>query len=287
MKHSCFTVALTDLTYKDLARILAEAGYDGVEWRVTPPKEDAEMKHLNLHRIEEQAREVKGLCDELGLEIPVIGSYEEIQNTERIERLFKLAHLLGTKLVRVNTRWYQEEPHFDVLFKETIERLQNIMPIAKEYGVKPIFELHMGTIFPGPSDARRIIDNFTPDEIGITFDPGNMVTEGRINDRLGIQILGPYLAHVHVKNAGWFRDEDGSWKSGTCPVDDGMVDWPTVIECLKDAGYNGYLSQEDFHSFKYTPDELTPETKPGRIEYVRDTLVRNKAYLDKCLMGEK
>ncbi len=70
----------------------------------------------------------------------------------------------------------------------------------------------MGTIHPGPSDARRIADNFSPDDIGFTLDMGNMVIEGLIDYEMGIQILGPYLAHVHVKNTAWFREQDGTWK---------------------------------------------------------------------------
>ena len=280
MKHSIFTVALEDLAYQDLAPILAQEGYDGVEWRIAHPDEDDQMKHLNLHNIEKQAEKVKKLCDGLNLEIPALASYETMDKTDRIEKLFKLAKLLGAPLVRVWPRLYDRNPHFDVRFRDLVDDLRRTIKIAAEYGVKPILELHMGSIFPGPSDARRIVDNFSPDEIGLTLDPGNMVIEGMIDWSLGVQILGPYLAHVHVKNTGWLKQQDGTWKWEWMAFQEGMVDWAVVIACLKDIGYTGYLSQEDFFSFRAPSAQSPTGKKCERIEYVGKTLRQNKKYLD-------
>ena len=286
MKHSVFTVALDDLTYQELAPILAEEGYDGVEWRVTHPDEEAEMRHLNLHNIEEQAENVKGLCDDLGLDIPALASYETMDKTDRIERLFKLAGLIGAPMVRVWPRLYDRNPHFDDRYRDIIDDLRRTVAMAKDYGLKVTLELHMGTIFPGASDARRIVDNFSPDEVGITFDPGNMVIEGWIEWALCLQILGPYLANVHVKNIGWKQRHDGSWHWKWWPLFGGMVDWSKVIYCLKEIGYDGYLAQEDFSSFRQEMKTYTPDKKAERIEYVRKTLRDNKAYIDELINNE-
>jgi sugar phosphate isomerase/epimerase len=284
VKHSVFTVALEDLSYEELAPILVQEGYDGVEWRITPPGEDEHMKHLNLHNIEEQAEKVKTLCDRLDLEIPALASYETVDSIDRVKKLFKLASLLGTPLVRVWTRRYDQNPHFDVRFKDLVGDLRRVIPMAKDYGVRPVFELHMGSILPGPSDARRIVDNFSPDEVGLTLDPGNMVIEGLIDWSLAVQILGPYLAHVHVKNTGWVKQQDGTWKWEWMALQEGMVDWARVIACLKDVGYTGYLSQEDFFSFGGASSaQSATGSNHERIEYVRKTLRQNKKYLDSLI----
>lgn len=282
MKHSIFTVALEDLSYEDIAHILAEEGYDGVEWRVTHPREGASLKHLNLYDIEDQARKVKSLCDSLGLKIPALASYENIDKTDRIDKLFSLAKMLGAPLVRVHPRLYETNPHYDIRVNDLVEDIRKILPLARKYSVKPVFELHMGTIIPGPSDARKIVDHFSADEIGIIFDPANMVIEGIIDWKLAVQILGKYLVHVHVKNTGWKKHEDGKWKWEWMPIKEGMVNWEDVISALKSVNYDGYLSQEDFYSFSAARPHSAHD-KPKLIKYVKRVLNQSKKYLDSMM----
>jgi sugar phosphate isomerase/epimerase len=78
-----------------------------------------------------------------------------------------------------------------------------------------------------------------------------MIHEGYENFRLGLELLGPYLAHVHVKNTGWkpeSRRENGTreWSSYWEPVSGGIVDWKQVLADLAAVGYDGYLGLEDF-----------------------------------------
>ncbi|WP_409346041.1 sugar phosphate isomerase/epimerase family protein [Paenibacillus sp. MBLB4367] len=78
-----------------------------------------------------------------------------------------------------------------------------------------------------------------------------MVHEGFENYRMGLELLGPYLAHVHVKNAKWAptgeRKEGVSlWKSDWSPLDEGMINWKKLLGDLKAVGYDGYLGVEDF-----------------------------------------
>jgi len=158
VKHSIFTVALEDLSYEEIAHILAEEGYDGVEWRVTHPSENDEMRHLNLRDIEVQAKKVKSLCNSLGLKMPALASYENLDKTNRIEKLFLLASLLNVPLVRVHPRLYKINLHYDARICDLIEDIRNILPLAKKYSIKPVLEIHMGTIFPDlPMSAKSLI----------------------------------------------------------------------------------------------------------------------------------
>jgi len=67
---------------------------------------------------------------------------------------------------------------------------------------------------------------------------------------MGLEILGPYLAHVHVKNSKWevVSEEDGvkRWRATMCGIKEGHVYWGDVLAALKKVGYGGWLSFEDF-----------------------------------------
>jgi sugar phosphate isomerase/epimerase len=108
------------------------------------------------------------------------------------------------------------------------------------------------TIAPSASAAYRLVEGCDPAYIGVLYDPGNMVHEGFENYRMGMEMLGPYLAHVHVKNAGWTQTgetrDDGfaGWRCEWTGLSRGIVDWPQVITDLKAVGYEGYVGIEDF-----------------------------------------
>ena len=74
-----------------------------------------------------------------------------------------------------------------------------------------------------------------------------------------MELLGPYLAHVHVKNAGWSQADASAaneshtdvltpkdWSAGWRPIENGVVPWKQVIADLRAVGYQGYFGVEDF-----------------------------------------
>ena len=104
---------------------------------------------------------------------------------------------------------------------------------------------------PSAALAYRLVSNFDPDLIGVIYDPGNMVCEGYENWQMGLELLGPYLSHVHVKNAAWLQtgetaDGEKQWRHQMVAIKEGSVSWPEVLLALSRVGYQGWLSFEDF-----------------------------------------
>ena len=105
-------------------------------------------------------------------------------------------------------------------------------------------------------------------------DAGNMVFEGFEAYRMGLEVLGPYLAHVHLKNARWTETgarDDGSsgWAAGFAPLTAGSVDVPALFGALASVGYDGWVSFEDFS----TTRPLLDRTREN-LEYVSAVLAR-------------
>ena len=78
MKVGVFTVGLPDLTPEEAVREIKDAGYDGVEWRVTRVPEEARSEEpsfwgnnlCTLAPTEEEARRARRISEEAGLEVP-------------------------------------------------------------------------------------------------------------------------------------------------------------------------------------------------------------------------
>ena len=158
----------------------------------------------------------------------------------------KAARAMGCPYVRVGAPRYDGTRNYNELYEETVENVRKIEGIAREEGVTALLEIHMGNIMPSAGLAHRIVSNFDPEHVGVIYDPGNMVYEGYEQWKMGMELLGHYLRHVHVKNSAWRMDAAGKWKAESAKLGEGIVDWRQVVSCLRAVGYDGYLSLEDF-----------------------------------------
>ncbi|MBS1251453.1 MAG: Inosose dehydratase [Anaerolineales bacterium] len=143
-------------------------------------------------------------------------------------------------------------------FAAAKEFLTEVEALAHDYGVKALIETHHRTICPSASLAYRLVSHFDPETIGVIYDPGNMVHEGFEDYRIGLELLGPYLAHVHLKNAAFSRPEGdgGVWTPHWAPLEDGVVDFPQLFDALHEVDYAGWLVVEDFSAARPSREAL-------------------------------
>jgi len=258
-KYSVFTVMTPDLTVEEVPKVLAELGYEGVEWRVAQvPSEIKEINYwrgnkatLDVTKLLEEAKRAKKLCDDYGLKVSALGTYLRCNSDpDQIINAMKAAQILECSQIRVGVPRYDGSIDYNKLFSKALEEYKNVEKLAKEYGVKTNIEIHMRTICPSASSAYRFVSNFDPEYVGVIYDPGNMVHEGFENWQMGLELIGSYLAHVHVKNACWFviSEEYGAkrWRPMHSPLREGMVHWRDVLLALRKIGYREWLSFEDF-----------------------------------------
>ncbi|MEI7025434.1 sugar phosphate isomerase/epimerase family protein [Paenibacillus sp. y28] len=271
MKLSVFTVATPDLTPEELAAAAKQAGIDGVEWRYKEIPAELQGENPSFWRNnlctmnpagdEAHLDRFRRAAADNGLTTVSVTPYLTAGDVEGTEKVLGTAAKLGAGFIRVGVPGYDRSRHFNELFELERRYLQDIVPLCKQYGVKGLVETHHVTIAASASAAYRLVEGLDPDAIGILYDPGNMVHEGFENYRMGLELLGPYLAHVHVKNGTWrpeLTEEDGStvWKSGWSPIKHGMVPWRQVIQDLQAVGYDGYLGVEDFSGTYSSKDML-------------------------------
>ncbi len=262
MKLGVFTVMLPDLTPEKAVGEIRAAGYDGVEWRVThvPTERRGEAPSFwgnnlcTLNPTETDAERARVLADSAGLKIPNLGTYVGLSELDKVE-----AALAFAKVAR--------SPHFRVGFStfrggyaehaRAAQRfLESVINLTGGSGVKPLVEIHHGTLLPSASLAHRLLSPFSPEEVGVIHDAGNMVFEGFEDYRLGLELLGPYLAHVHLKNARYAVGESGVQRAEWSPLEDGAVDLPQLLDALTAVGYNGWLVVEDFSAARPSREAL-------------------------------
>lgn len=286
MKFSVFTVGTPDYTLEETVIKLKEYGYDGVEWRVTkalkgepevlPPKGQwywgYNKSTVDIDSIVEDAENIKAICQKHGIEICALATYLQPGEKEKVEDVLKAAVIMGCPKIRVNVPGYKGDVNYNVLFDKAVKEYKDLEALAKKYNVKINFEIHHGTIVSSASAAYRFASNFDSKYIGVIHDAGNMVHEGFEQYKMGLEILGDYLDHVHIKNTRWDVKEvkeDGQhvWEAQWAPLKNGQAKLAVLLDALKSAGYDSYLSFEDFSN-----DETTDEKLKNNIEYIKGLL---------------
>jgi sugar phosphate isomerase/epimerase len=279
VKFSVFTASTPDWAPDEAARILAEQGWDGIEWRVTdqaaaerPGFWSGNRATWPLTGLEQSLGDIARITRAAGLEFSGIGGYARCDDHENVERMLAATAALGAHQVRV-TMPPLGGGDYRELFRGARSDLEWVADRAGMHGVKALVELHHGTITSSASAAIRLVEGLDPAHVGVIHDIGNLVIEGHEDFASAFQLLGDHFAHVHVKNAVWDRgserrgDGSASWAHRWATLRDGQADIGAYFEALVRHGYDGWVTLEDFST------ELPLE------ERTRDDL----AYLRACL----
>lgn len=271
MKFSVFTASTPDWTPQEVVHNLAAQGWDGVEWRIVDQRPADSPSFWAGNRatwpmtgVENLADEIASLTAAAGLEISAIGGYARCERSDDVLRLLKLTARLGADRVRVSSpllgtssmdggtpsgRSYREA------FAAGRRAYREIAIQAADLGVKALIEMHPETVTASASASLRFLDGLDPAAVGVIYDVGNLVVEGYEDYLAGLQLLGPYLAHVHVKNARVVPDglvEHGTyagatrWREESVPFRDGQADFEKFFAALASVDYDGWVTSEDF-----------------------------------------
>jgi sugar phosphate isomerase/epimerase len=267
MRFSVFTASTPEWTPQEAAAAIAAQGWDGIEWRITDQDEADEPGYWAGNRatwpltgLEEAVPEILRITREAGLDFSAIGGYAQASDHDDVERLLAATAALGAGQVRVTL------PHVPVAdyratFAAARADLEWAVERAAAHGVKVLVELHHGTIVSTASAAYRLVEGLDPERIGVIHDVGNQVIEGFEDLGTAFQILGEYLAHVHVKNAVWWPngqqgpDSQIMWEHNWSSLRDGQVDIDWLFRALVSIGYDGWVTLEDFTDVSTPRDE--------------------------------
>ncbi|MGB7412735.1 MAG: sugar phosphate isomerase/epimerase [Thermosynechococcaceae cyanobacterium] len=251
------SATLGQFPFEDVINIAAQSDLKGIELKVHP------NGHKSIDEIEEQGAFLRKQLELSHLEIPVLNSYVAAEDFDSVDRLIECAHQLGAQKIRLvlpktlgSSAYLQAAPttiipsykldlHPIQVFSHLRGILGKLEKKARQSGISFLFELHWGTIMSSFSAAYLLLKDFDPNDIAVTFDPANMIIEGKEDWEYGIALLSSYIQNVHVKNAVWHSIHDKAywhWSS----IQDGYLNWPEIISILTRHEYHGDYAIEDF-----------------------------------------
>lgn len=257
---SVFTASLPEWTPEEAVVRLAEQGWDGVEWRVVDQAPAApgaapgfwagNLCTWPLRTLEADVPRIRDITQAAGLQISAVGGYAVCAEEADVERLLAATAALGAQRVRLRTPGLGSTAYPE-LFEHTRACFTDIAKRAADHGVRALVELHHETVVTSASSALRLLDGLDPAAVGVIHDIGNLIIEGFEDPLAGLQMLGPLLAHVHVKNVAWTpgerrTDSTVTWSHDWAPLNEGMADLPAYFAALQAVGYDDWVTLEDF-----------------------------------------
>lgn len=169
-----------------------------------------------------------------------LGLVPALYRNERLNTLIlgsEFAKKLNIKDFITHVGFLPENP-FDKNYRGVIAALKKIVKVCEKNNQNFLFETGQET----PVTLRRAIEDIGMYNIGVNFDPANLLMYGKANPIDALDILGKYVKGVHGKDG--LYPIDGSHLGEERPLGKGLVDYPRFISKLKELGYEGDITIE-------------------------------------------
>lgn len=197
----------------------------------------------------DEAQQIGRQCEDADIRVSAIGSpvgkskladpvEHEIRN---LERMFEVAEIVGTRLVRVFSFYPPDistNAGYDAYVEASSERLSVLAQMAQREGFTLLLENEKEIVGDTLARCQRLLDAVASPALRFAWDPANFVqvNEEDVTAR-GWPMLGPYVVHVHVKDA---LLESGDVRAAG--QGDGEVG--LLLAKLREGGYSGFLALE-------------------------------------------
>jgi sugar phosphate isomerase/epimerase len=178
----------------------------------------------------------------------------------RVRQTSDFAKKCGIPAVQTHCGFIPENPN-DPVYKEAVDAVRQVAAYCRKNGQSFRCETGQET----PVTLLRTIRDVGLDNVGVNFDPANLIMYGKADPVEALDVLGSLVLGVHAKDGLYPVDPKNLGRE--VPIGQGKVEFPRFIERLKDVGYRGPLTIE------------REVSGPKQLEDVR----KAKAYLEKLV----
>ncbi len=243
MKKALATVSISG-TLREKMQATSAAGFDGIE-----------IFENDLTQFAGTATDVRKMAVDFGLEIIALQPFRDFeampepqrkQNFYRAQRKFELMHELGTSRMLICSN---VSPYVINDKARAAADLNELAELAKKEGFTIGFEaLAWGRYTADYYDAWDIVKRADHSNLGIILDSFHMFARGNTLDLLRDEIPMDKVALVQVADAPSLQMEVLHY-SRHFRCFPGQGDMPVVefVQCLRDKGFDDYLSHEIFN----------------------------------------
>jgi sugar phosphate isomerase/epimerase len=153
-------------------------------------------------------------------------------------------------------------------WRDLVTSLDQLLPVAQEYGVVLGIEPEPANVISSAPEARKLLDEMKSPWLKIIFDAANLLQPQTVKMQkevltAGMDLLGRDVILAHAK------DLTSTPNTGHVAAGQGALDYPLYFSLLQSAGFNGPLI---LHS-------LTEKEVPTAVAFLKKNLRSTSAFL--------
>jgi len=236
----------------DLIRQTQEAGLSHIQIGLIPP-----LTVLDAGRVEAQAGELKaagitltgGMIGFAGEDYATIAKIKEtggfVPDSEwefrckATAEAIRIGKVLGVPHVSAHIGFVPSPAEDRARYETIVGRVRAIADLCRDAGMG----LNLETGQEPAAELLEFLKEVERPNVGINFDPANMILYGAGDPIEAIKTLGPLIKHVHVKDGTASANPGVEW-GAEVPFGKGEVGAMRFISALRAAGYKGPLCIE-------------------------------------------
>lgn len=198
----------------------------------------------NVSRLDDaQVMRIKALCAAHNITVSCLGSpigktpiHDPLADVQTVlDNVMRVGDALGVRLIRVFSFYppdISSNAGYDAYVPQSIERLAALTERAARAGFTLLLENEKDIVTDTPERCAAVLQAVASPHLGFIWDPANFVQVG-VADQVARcwDLLSPYLAYVHIKDA---RLADG----GVTPAGEGDGQVAALIAKLRESGYD-------------------------------------------------
>lgn len=231
-KLCAFVKFLQSLSFDELADVIAELGFDGIEATVRPGGQ------IPPERAEQDLPKLVEALGKRGLEITIMTTAVTRADDKLSQTVLRTAAALGVKKYRMGYYRYDLSQPIAAQLEALRPTVRDLAALNRELGIAAVYQNHSGSRNVGAPvwDLHELLGDIPPSEVGVAFDIRHATVEGGLAWPIHFQLMRPHLGAVYVKDFRW-----QGRRPENVPLGEGQVD-PAFFGQLAKARFAGPVS---------------------------------------------
>ena len=260
-----FTKPLQMLSYDELADLIAELGFDGIEGTIRPGGQ------ITPEQVPDELPKLMAALEKRSLEMTIMASginnADEKQNVRQLE----IASKLGIKSYRMGYHKYDLKKPIVGQINELRPVIENLVALNKQLGMQAIYQNHSGSNYVGAPlwDLHELFKAHDSKYLSVGFDMSHATAEGTRAWQLHANLLRPRIGALYIKSFRW-KDN----KRDNCGLAEGIVDSKYPKQLIK----SGFTGPINLHVEYLKP--FTRENVPNQIAAIKKDTATLKEWLN-------
>jgi sugar phosphate isomerase/epimerase len=272
-----FSKPLHWLSYADTARIIADAGFGGIDYTVRVPQ-----GHVLPEKVQEDLPRAVDAAHAAGLKVEMITTEITSARDPHAETLLRTAAKAGVKFYRTGNWSYDVKLGISGTLEKLKPTLKELAALNASLGLHGAIQNHAGTRVGSPLwDLHELLHDIDPRWLGVQYDIRHATVEGGQSWPLALRRLAPWIKCTDMKDFKW-EQAPGKATIENVPIGEGVVDFNAYFRLVRELDIGGPISVHlEYPPFERTPQMSEAEKRAKFPVLMKKDLTALKSYMAK------